>query len=399
MDGSSKNIVPVMDQSDYFVDQLSINQLFLNGTNYSLVISTRHGVRITLPKGYGTSVKPGYLSVQIIMRSHLTVKTDVDDQYSAGRALPDRDVVAWRKAMGISRDEDRRPQYGRESQASVIHYIDEQDLIDANGSYYVRELDILVTIADGSGRLPPPHPYTRLGAIDTANQEAVSDAESRGSFYALRIVDRRSQFGNRFVNFSGRVCFVKAETVCDDRLDDGVYLTVSKGTNHRSAGVKHETEYFSFSEAKERLPIYQSYEEALTLGNPDEVRKRELEELRYSLEREKIRFNEEQLETKTRLAREEEKIAEKRREHEREITRRRDELEARRMEQDEREFHFRRRETELKTEQLIIKNRLDERSDTRKVWLEVLKFIPAVIGGIITVATAYSKIKESGKGK
>lgn len=392
-------MTPELNSRGTFHEQFSVRQQYRNETRYTLSISLRSGVRLTVPRSNQTSPAVGNLIVRSVVESAYEVKTDVEDQYIAGKSASGDEALAWLRATGNSRDGNTRPKvsYANKSISGVSYLVHEDEILEAGGAVYIRNLDISVVIVDGSGRIPPPHPYTRLGSIKEAHRGIVANADSVGCFYGIRIIDRKHAFGSKFVNLGGRVCYIKAEAECADNLEDGVYLTTPKSTSHITNGLARNTEFFTFTQVKSEIPLFDSYAAAQTLGNPEEVRKRELDNRQHELAADKLRFQEEQQETKRRNAAEEERVDRERREYERELNRRQDDLKRRQAEQEEREFQWRVREQELKTEQIIIRNNLDGKSETRKVMLEFLKFIPAVIGAVVTVGVTYSKLKDSRK--
>jgi len=279
--------------------------------------------------------------------------------------------------------------------AGVTHYIDQNEIVDHGGSVYIENLDLLVTIADGSGRLPPPHPYSRLGSIARVNEMTHDSFGLSDVIYAVKIVDRHATFGGRFLNFSGRVVYIPAEDNVEDTIADGVYLTINKPPRGKQTDYSRTTEYFEFKDADTAVPLFKSYDEALTLGKPEEVRKRELEREKADLERLRHQQSVDQIEQKRKLSEAEEIFAERQRNHERDMAARREDIDRRKADVEEREIHLRQREHELKTEQIIVKNKLDAKNDARKATIEALKFIPAVIGGLIAISAAYSKFKNT----
>lgn len=394
---TAKSMIPELNSAGRFIEQCSSGMRFRNETARTLVVSFRTGVRFTIPPYNRNLGCPNSLVVEVEYSSTTTVKTDVDDQYSVGRALPDISTSVWSTATGCSRGKDAVPivSYGGNQVSRVMYTFDIDDIMVAGGSVYSHELDILITVASTHNILPPPHPYTRMGSCAEVHRQVEREAGEDGSLFCIRIVDRHRVFGGRYVNFSGWVSYIKAEFQPDDEIRDGVYVTLSQSSNNVRANVKRSTALYTFAEAAEKLPLYMSYEEALTLGNPQEVRKRELDEQKHQFERERNQFNEEAHRRKVELAEREAQYEHSRREHERDLLQRKESLERQQAEHAEREMHFKRYETEAKTEQIIIRNRLDERSDSRKMLLEALKFIPALLGAVVTVIAVVAKFKES----
>lgn len=394
----SKTITPELKRMEMgaFADQYAFMMQFRNETRFTIAVVNRAGIRTVLPPARGIGRFPGTFLVRLSNSPQMGIISYVDDQFSAGQAAPDIETDAWKRATEGKPYEHatalRAAQAVNES--SVIHQINEQDILSNAGCIYVANLDLVIAVMDGSGKQPPPHPFSRLGSIATVHELTADSFGLTGAAYAIKIVDRRSMFGDRFVNFGGRVVHIRAEKKVTENVLDGVYLT----TNVEAMGSLHQTpfvtEYFGFDTADINLPLYRTSDEAAAFGKPEDLLKRELDRERFEYERQKNRDASELLESKRKLALEEEVFARERREHEREMSRRTAEFERLKADFSDREHFHKQKEQEFKTEQMFAKNKMDQQNDSRKMILDTLKFVPAVIGAVIAIYAVIKKLNS-----
>ena len=376
-----------------FPDQYAFIMQFRNETRFTLAIVHRSGMRTYLPPTSMIGRGPGTMMIRLVNSPRVGINSHVDDQFSAGRTGPDRETDVWKRALekqGPSGYSIRDAQTSTDS--AVVHSISEQDILDNLGSLYVANLDLVIAVMDAAGKQPPPHPFSRLGSIATVHEMTSDSFGLSGAAYALKIVDRRAAFGDRFINFGGRVVHVPAEAEVSLNVDDGVYLTTNVAATGKTIEKRTVTEFYDFADADSELPIFRTYDEAVTFGKPDELHQRELDRLKKENERERAREANELLERKRALTLEEEVFAKERRKHEQRMIERTEQLEQMKAQLAEREHHQRNREHELKTEQTIVKHRLDGASDSRKATLDIIKYVPAIIGGAIAIAAVYAKM-------
>lgn len=394
----SKNVTPELKRNDMgaFADQHSTIMQVRNETRFSIALVSRAGIRTILPPARGLGRFPGTFLVRVCNSPTTGIISYVDDQFSAGLPAPDIETEVWKKAIVGKPPEVttaiRAAQAVHES--SVVHQIHEQDILSNAGCLYVANLDLVLAVVDGSGKQPPPHPYSRLGSIATVHELTAANFGLTGAAYAVKIVDRRAVFGDRFVNFGGRIVHVRAEKRVTANVMDGVYLTTNAPSTGITQAAQYETEMFSFEDADSLLPIYRTRDAAETLGKPEEVMRRQIEIERQTFERQKIADATAQLERRAEIAAEQDEFDRRRREHEERIARKQEELDERREEFAKREHFHREKEQQFKTDQLFAKHKLEERSDARKVLLDVVKFVPAIIGGAVAV---YATVKKFSK--
>lgn len=378
-----------------FVDQFATYVQFRNETRYTLAIINRANIRTVLHPIRGGEISPGSLLVRVSNSPRPGVKSYVDDQYSVGQPELDVETKTWKQAIENKPYETapalRAGQAANES--SVVYTITEDEILDNLGSLYVANLDIVIAVMDGEGKQPPPHPFSRMGSIATIHEMTTKAFGSDKFCYAIKIVDRHNRFGDRFVNFGGRVVEIKAEKNVTTNIADGVYLTTnvaSKGNLYDSPFV---TEVYSFEEADIRLPLYRSYSEAEAFGDVENQRKRELDRERFEFEKLKNKEMQEAMERKRRLAIEEEVIAEKQRMHEKELREKQIEIERLKAEAAERDFRVKLAENELKARQMHEEYYVDGINLKRKAFFETIK----VVGTAITAGlTIYALAKKQG---
>ncbi|WJJ55119.1 hypothetical protein [Xanthomonas phage RTH11] len=205
-------------------------------------------------------------------------------------------------------------------------------------------------------------------------------------FYGVYIRDRDHQYGNRFININGSVYSVPVIEDEDEEID-GVYRITCGRTSSNFAPKRVLTEYYTFEEADEKLGLYQTYNEANTLGKPEERFKRDYEERIQTLRIEELRLKEE----RTASEREFEQIRDNYRRAQMQY-----DHELKRLDQINRLYaaELERREQRHKHEMLMLKEIAEINGHGRREATEILKLIPTVLTTVATYVAAYKKLKS-----
>lgn len=365
--------------------QAHLNLGFYNGLSVPVTVITRTGVRYTIPFCQGATFR-GFVIRSSYRWGH-GVKVDTHE------LLNDQGLTTSQEASLLDqqlRRDNPRIHRAYEPDGVLDYLISAREFEQMGGSVYLENLDLTLSVNEGP--YVPSHPFS-LAGIRKQLAAGVLAEEAKGLSYGIRIVDRLGRFGDRYVNIGGEVFQIRAERNNNEPAD-GVYAV----SQLPAAGMGQVPEqgrcvHYRFEDADKALQLYTTYNDAKTLGNPQDVYKRDLEERAHRLKLEDLDFKErkakweresderkrvfetEQHEAKMRLMKREDQVRD--REHNLTI-----------QEQD-----FRYREAQLKRDTLELKDRLDNRSMDRKETIEILKHIPLLITGIGGIVLAIKKLK------
>ncbi len=369
--------------------QAGLNFAFYNSLNVDVIVAFRTGVKYVISRRSGSGIK-GFV-IRTSYWTTPTVKVDTHD------LLNDTGQLTSNEASLIERSIVDDTALKVRSTGIVDYVLQYSDFEQHGGSVYLENLDITLSLAD----LPqaPSHPFSLAGIRKRLIHEYPDLTEGRGLSYNVRIIDRLGRFGNRFINLGGEVFLVVAERNNTD-LQDGVYAV----SNHPVIGEQTtplpRSRFFSFEVAEKELHLYRTFNEAKTLGNPQDVYRRELDDRKLELARREQEWAEQKVQWKReederKRAFEQESHAQRMRLMEREERAREREYQL-----NEREYHMRLFEQRLKNEEarirrdsMILKEAFENRALNRKEIIEILKYIPTLIGGVAALYMAVKKLK------
>ena len=366
---------------------------FINHIRRPITVITRTGIRLTIPytpwhhnpnhrakKGLYTPAQEPCFIIRARIGTHHDVILDTSELSNDHGSSTSLEAQAYTASVQVMEDSlVRRTQ----SMACVEYRIPEEDFDANNGVLYLQNIDLQISILTAGET--PPHPHSMLGVRNRDAHEFKQELASAGVFYGIYIRDQCQEFGERYVNVNGSVMHIPVRNDTDDKRD-GVYIvTAGKLTSQ----VPHErvlVEYYPFEEANDKIGLYKTYAEALTLGNPEERMRRELEEKKQQLAMEELEWKRE------------------RARHERQVELERDQMRTAMMEY---EFQLsrlnqlnklfaaelERREMQHRREMAIIKDILGARDHERRESMEILKLIPTIITTVATYVVAYKKLK------
>lgn len=390
-------VVPVSGGHDGYVPgSAELGFQFINYLHRPVTVLLRTGMRMIIPykpgvrpvhtrQGKKSPVPLGAEIPRFIIRAKVTSTNDVNlDTTELSNDLGHATSVeaqAYLESIQISEDKLYRR---TETTAWVEYHIPAEDF-DANGGVlFLQNLDLQVSVLDQASTAP--HPFSIQGQ---RNRDAYAFKENmapQGVFYGVYIRDRDRQYGNRFININGIVYGVPVLEGDDDALD-GVYCITSGRTTSNFTPQRILTEYCSFDEADAKLGLYQTYSEALALGNPQEKFKREFDERTQQLRLDELQFKEERTasEREFELQRDAYRRAQMRYDHE-----------LKRIDQLNRLYtaELDRRDQMHRYQMAVLKEVIEINGHGRRESTEILKLIPTVLTTVATYMAAYKKIKS-----
>jgi hypothetical protein len=298
--------------------------------------------------------------------------------------------MAQREASGVA--------YNWVQAAHVDYFVTLADLEKAGGSIYIESLDLVLSL-NGLADVPY-HPHSLHGERQGLMPPSVESEEH--FHYRIEIHDQDGNFGDRFINVGGEVFNIRTNR--SGKRRNGVYVIGSAPVMSANGHMPERCHYLQLEDADKKLHLYQSYKEALTLGNPADVYKRELDELAHQnrLEEAENKREEARIKTEQRMRDAEFETLRRDFQREREIaaqeqartdTRQRE----RQAQLDEFAHSLKLQEQESKIRAMREKELYESRSQSRKDWSEVLKMFPVALSAGLAAFIAWDKFKQQSK--
>lgn len=358
---------------------------FHNGTGEDITVVTRTGVQIQIPPLRNARFHNFVIVTKYAAGFNVIVdvgNTSYDQGHTSSLEAQKIESVVFRTDFGNN---------GMRSNTATVEYrISRQEFAEGGGSLYLPNLDLLVSSL--SSNYVPLHPFSRAGLRQSMidNDPLLNSRE--GLSFNVRIIDKHGRYGDRFLNIDGKVYRVRA---CKDSVvPDGVYVVSHVPATGNLDVLLPRSEYYTFEEADKALSLYLTYNEAKTLGNPQDVYKRELDERTHRLKIEQQDWDRERFERERELTESRRLLEEEKERARREQASRDEELRRRQHALDilERENSLKKAQFERDT--LFIKQNYEASSARRKEFIEVLKYVPAVIATVGGIYAAYKKLKS-----
>lgn len=365
--------------------QYNVDFQYINGLSRDVTLVDQNGMRIHIP------CNRGQLNNQFTVRISITLGRDVNLDITQ---LLNSSCYATRTLGEVIQDGQMTRSRGQDTYA-LDYSVTLEDIETKGGNLYLTNLDIVLSIHHGDN--VAPHPRSEFGIRNRLVEEESAINDVGGFGYSLRIVDSAGVYGPRFININNQV--YKVPVTKTPEMADGVYLTSSgpvEGDYHFQPPISKR---YDFSEADEALALYQTVEEAKTLGDQKAQQERQLAELRHNAKLEEDRMKRERVEReeafekfkqdmRTREMQEEQRYKEEEQQRiarqnriKEEIAQLEHQRNLRAMEQKE---SFENRSMEKKDE-------YESRSLKRKESVEIVKYLPAVFTGVLALFVAFRK--------
>lgn len=357
--------------------QLNTQLEVTNTLGVTICVKDRTGAAFIVPSITGTQKRQ--LSIRKSYDTASTVNVDTRDITDVG-PLHDEDELLIKQLT-------RETIVRRKNQAILDYALTIADLKSRGGVLYIPTLDLQISLNDVEA---PPHPYSAKG-----RSEAMVSGKERldGLHYSVLIVDPSGRFGARYANIAGRVYRVPTIKVDPEgRLHEGVWVIASAESSGEVEHNELRSRCYTFEEADQALHLYKTHVDAETLGNPDDVYRREMQANAHRLKLEEAELRDrrmvlenDRIDLERRRLEDEKLLEQTRRELERE-------REQQKRWQQEREFQYdqslaemRTRENLIKQQTLIEREEYERRSLARKDSSELIKYVPLVVATAIGI--------------
>lgn len=365
---------------------------FINHIRRPITVITRTGIRLTIPytpwhhnpqhrgkKGLFTPAQEPCFIIRAKVGTHHDVILDTSELSNDHGQTTGVEAQAYTESVQVMEDALVRRS---KSTACVEYRIPEEDFDSNNGVLFLQNIDLQVSILDHA--LTPPHPHSMLGIRNRDAHDFKEELVPAGVFYGIYIRDQCREFGERYVNVNGNVMYVPVkDDVSDER--DGLYVVSSGKLKSQLPHERVLVEYYPFEEA-EKLGLYKTYNDALTLGNPEEKMRRELEEKKQRLVLEELEWKRVRVQQERQIELERDQMRAAMMKYEYQLSR---------LNQANKLFaaELERREMQNRREMAIVKDILGARDHERRESMEILKLIPTIITTVATYVVAYKKLK------
>lgn len=371
------------DQTRVYPQTITSVQVF-NALGRSVIVGYRSGIRQTVPNSINAARQ--CVMVRLTYQTHPGVITDtallLNDNGAEGSATSQ----ILNQAIHLPNREFVNTGVGYMQTSHVDFFISLAELEQNGNSIYIDEVDIVLSL--NSLEETPYHPHSLSGMRERSMPH--DPARREEDFHlSIEIHDSDNVFGDRFVNVHGEVYLVRRRRDAIGR--DGIYLFSNYPVMSTTGTSRQRVRYFTFEEADQKLQLYHTHREALTLGNPADVYRKQLEDLQQFNKVEEFRMKNEARERDAEFDRQKREWEREREEAKQDQLRQERRLREREHELDLQQATFRAREHELKMDALYRKEGYEVRSAARRDWYEALKYIPAVITLVATGYAAYKK--------
>lgn len=340
------------------LDPVGYKLSYINNLPQAVTVVWRSGLKFVLPPQSDMSSNKLIVRVEIMIDR--SIAPDIQRQLSRVNDESSSELKALREAFALKILENT---YG--GATLILDYPLSLDQLQAcGGSIYYHELDCVVSLCNSVNA--PPHPYSEEGRNLKLIEASDLDLSGIGFGYSVEVIDNDKKYGNRYLNIGNKVYMVTAAK--DRERRDGIYVISNRPASGNIGQEGREVQYYPFEGAEEKLGIYKSAEDALSLGDASLARKREILGLEHELAKGKIAFQE----IKTL--------------HQKEMLDKETDLKRVEMERDRQtriiEEMREAQEHAMKMERERAKSYYEDRAYDRKDSHEVLKFLPSVIVGI-----------------
>lgn len=359
--------ISLFEKSHTDVGPVETRITYINNFPIDVVVVDRNGFRHSVPAQFNGS------SYKFTIRKEIRVRNEsireVKKYLSCIDTKFNHDLTIIKQIV-LEKD-------GFESYNGFSIYLDYsielEELKQDGGDTYCKPADIIVSLQNIYNA--PAHPFSEDSIHDHFIPEGAGNQTIGSPVFKIEMVDNNNQVGNRFVFAFGGLQEIRPKT--DLNRDSGVYLTMMEPNVLNDKGFTFVQKKYSYEEAKEKLGLYKSREEAASAGDYHLTRKEELARLEHA----NNLLKQESIELKAKLDKEAALRDKELKDQEAKSQERINKLQA---EKDEIE-HFREMERNQRKEEY------DKKSTERKDTSEIIKFLPFVVMTIGALIAAFHK--------
>ena len=358
---------------------------FYNSTSFELAIIDRRNVKLVLPQT-GGAVR-GQVTVKATWNISATVRNNTLKRITSSDIENSMELnkmtERWKRDL-----QTRTINVHHRVFDEFLYFIDE-DVLRRKKYICIRELDIVVCLAEEMDKTE--HPHSRGGRL----KDRVEDVRGIWSeipvrsrrFFTLNIfiVDNADKIGTRWLNFHGSVR--RIDTTKDPTSEDGFYVFEDREVTDGSDQSTRVSDFFK-TEEELKFPLYKNYQAAAQASESESMYK-----LRILIEENRIK----ELELGTRAARAESDI-QKLQEEARLFNIKREEAEKaheRQLMGLERELELEKNKFEAereKFEQAKAQAEHDKATQTQKNFGDTVKTFGSIVTSVLALIVIFAKL-------
>lgn len=235
---------------------------------------------------------------------------------------------------------------------SIVGFISIANFANDEILYNMR-YDILISTKHDLKAIPD-HPYSTVSMFRTNYEEYTKPAMTTG--VSIFIIDKHNLIDKRYAYLHGEV--VDIPIIRDSVKSDGIYIQ-----RHYGVGQDVVTEYkhFDLTQPSSVTHVYTSREDAISQGNTESTNKAELARITREISENKLAYEKEKQDYEM-------KIMKLKAEHDIAIA-------------------------TLKNQSEKASSERKEASEKRQTVMEILKFVPAIVGAVVSIVVIYDKLK------
>lgn len=264
---------------EHGVDQFTVTQRHFNHTSHLINIKTRLGVNTTLAPSRN-AIRNERIEIQLdwVMSG--------DSFRRCERELTDKNIKPDTLMGMVMRAVDNRsPRNSRHNQTSavVIIEISFQDLMEAGGTVYLEELDLMICIGEVKNAAIE-HPFSANERLRVGLAASIPHLGRETFLMSIKAVDNQPlrQRQDRFILIGDEVHHIPIEM--DHTLHDGVHITMrhtAAAKNDLGWNEQVQTQHLSFDEADKRFGLADSIDKARAGGNQEAVYKEKIAQRQF----------------------------------------------------------------------------------------------------------------------
>lgn len=349
---------------------------YYNNLPFPVHIGTRDGVKYTLQP-----IHDPHKPQQLIITRRVSISGS-NVQIQLPNAMVDVKQEATYNAFqqGLSQNELDKSTYGAMRKHVVQQFVIESNEIISYKSFYLDNLDVLVSIDNTNCW---HHPHSSLGKQREHMNRAKGINDQTQWGLNIELVTPPGRIFEKYVNINGTVFRIPVRI--DTARKAGVYLSYNGLTTETLSPSEPMVEYYSWNDV-DKMPfkLFDSWQDASVNGDIETVRKRELTELahesnRYKAELERLKIERDALESERTELRNQQKMMS---ETMNDLLAKRDKV---------REEAIKDIQREMEMERMRYKHELEMQQMDRKDASEWIRWIPTIIGGVLTIAAFFIK--------
>lgn len=353
----------------------TISMSYFNHLGYSISVLDSNNISTTIPTSSSPTGEPVFI-VEYRIGFTSDVNLNWDTVLNENTKNP---TIQALKAIV----KDNKVKVSTIGNEYIIEYtIRHTTLSKNNFAIYYSDLNIVIAKSDKIYNVV--HPLSNVGQ----NLVIALEENSSGFQYRVIINDPFNQFGERYVNINGSV--FKVKRTVDHSVRPGVYVHSRDQCIDGSAyATGYGNDYYSFDEADESIPLYGTVHLAATLGDMNYKQTQDLKAKENEVKQKLADLSLMKVEMETKLKNMEYDHKKEQMRLERENINLKDQLEREKQLREEEASRSKHEyEKQAREDKAYYERRTYERKDTN----ELLKWIPAILSGVLTVATILMKL-------